>query len=263
MARVNFTGLAGNISDLNANFTQLYALRELISDASYTAATPKLSVNAAGNWIIPAPSTGLALSITGVTGTKILQLNGPAANTASMAIYAVLGQLALLRLGGNGLDAAGFDVQQDSAGAADLVNRSNARLSLYTNALERLQITAAGDVLQVSGSLGYGTGSGGAVTQLTSKSTGVTLNKSNGAITLNAASLAANTSVAFTLTNSLIAATDVVHVTIKSGATANSYFVSVDATNAGSCSISLRNYTGGALAEAVVLNFALIKAVTA
>ena len=110
---------------------------------------------------------------------------------------------------------------------------------------------------------GYATGTGGAVTQITSKATGVTLNKTNGSITMHAAALAASTSVAFTLTNSTIAATDVVNVTIKSGATSGAYVITVQATAAGSCSIMVRNVSAGALSEALVLNFAVLKAVTA
>ena len=120
-------------------------------------------------------------------------------------------------------------------------------------------VPGSANVIVTTGSLGYGTGGGGAVTQATSKSTGVTLNKATGAITMNAASLASATTVGFTLTNSVIAANDVVVVSIKSGATASSYTVQVGAVAAGSCVIELRNYTGGALAEAVVLQFAVIK----
>lgn len=111
--------------------------------------------------------------------------------------------------------------------------------------------------------VGYNTGAGGAVTQATNKSTGVTLNTACGAITMNNAALASNTSVGFTLTNSAIAATDVIPPpSIKSGATADSYHVTVDAVASGSCRISLRNISGGSLSEAVVLNFAIVKAVT-
>lgn len=111
--------------------------------------------------------------------------------------------------------------------------------------------------------IGYATGSGGVVTQATSKATGVTLNTVTGTITMNNANLAAATSVGFTLTNSTIAATDTPIVVIKSGATADSYTVQVDAVAAGSCRISLRNYTAGALAEAVVLSFNIFKGVAA
>ncbi|MEO7750979.1 MAG: hypothetical protein ABIS09_06615, partial [Sphingomicrobium sp.] len=102
-----------------------------------------------------------------------------------------------------------------------------------------------------TGNIGYVTGAGGTVTQATSKATGVTLNKLSGQVTMNAAALAASASAAFTLTNSQIAATDVVLVTIASGATSNSYITQVQATAAGSCSIQLRNVSAGSLSEAV------------
>lgn len=131
--------------------------------------------------------------------------------------------------------------------------------------------TATGNVVSGQGlsskhatkGLGYSTGAGGTVTQGTSKSTGVTLNKVTGTITMHNAELDAGESVGFTLTNSAIAATDIPVVAIKSGATANSYNVTVDAVAAGSCKISLHNKTDGALSEAVVLSLAVIKGVAA
>lgn len=109
--------------------------------------------------------------------------------------------------------------------------------------------------------LGFVTGAGGVVTQATSKATGVTLNTQCGQITMNAAALAAATEVSFTLTNSFVAATDVLIVNVASGATAAAYNVQVDAVAAGSCQISLGNMSAGSLSEAVVLNFVVIKAV--
>lgn len=115
-----------------------------------------------------------------------------------------------------------------------------------------------------SGGIGYGTGAGGTVTQATSKSTGVTLDKVCGEITMNNATLNRETAVSFTLTNSAIAATDVVIVNIKSGATVNAYNVGVTAVAAGSCRIQVHNLLGGTdLSEAIVLSFAVIKAVAA
>ena len=111
--------------------------------------------------------------------------------------------------------------------------------------------------------VGYSTGTGGTVSQATDKSTGVTLNKRCGQITMNAASLAAAAEVSFTLTNSAIAATDVVMVSIASGATAGAYSVQCDATAAGSCRISVGNRNAGSLGEAIVLNFVVIKSVAA
>jgi hypothetical protein len=116
--------------------------------------------------------------------------------------------------------------------------------------------------MRATGTMGYSTGAGGTVTQLTSKSTGVTLNKACGQITMNNATLNRVSSVAFTLTNSTIAATDVVIVNIASGATSGAYTITVEVIAAGSCNIALHNLlTGTDLSEAVVLNFAVIKAV--
>ena len=106
--------------------------------------------------------------------------------------------------------------------------------------------------------IGYATAAQGAVTQATSKSTGVTLNKSMGRITMNAASLGAGASVTFTLTNNLISVNDVVIVTVSGGGTAGAYWPYVSSLAAGSAVIGLWNSTGGALAEAVIINFAII-----
>ena len=110
--------------------------------------------------------------------------------------------------------------------------------------------------------LGYGSGAGGTVTQATSKSTPVTLNKPCGQITMNAASLASGGVVEFQLFNTTIAHKDVVLVSFAqaAGIFGGSYLVwAVPAIAAGSVYIELLNRTGGALAEAVVLNFAVIK----
>jgi hypothetical protein len=111
--------------------------------------------------------------------------------------------------------------------------------------------------------IGYSTGTGGTVTQATNKATGVTLNKRCGQITMNAANVAAAAEVSFTLTNSVIAATDVVVSSIASGATAGAYSLQVDAVAAGSCRFSLGNHNSASLGEAVVINFAVIKSVAA
>ena len=107
--------------------------------------------------------------------------------------------------------------------------------------------------------LGYGTGSGGAVTQATSRTTGVTLNKTNGAITLVSAAGSA-TYQSFTVTNSTVAATDTIIVNQKSGT--DKYIILVTAVAAGSFQITFAT-TGGTTVEQPVFNFAVIKAVTA
>jgi hypothetical protein len=110
--------------------------------------------------------------------------------------------------------------------------------------------------------IGYGKGFGGAVTQATSKSTAVTLNKICGQITMNGAALAANTSVSFTVNNTAVAAaTDTIIINIASGATANSYFVGTGSVSANAFTVHLRNISAGSLSDAVVLNYTIINAV--
>lgn len=113
-----------------------------------------------------------------------------------------------------------------------------------------------------SGGLGFSTGAGGAVTQATSKSTSVTLNKMCGAITMNAASLAAGASVVFQLNNSMIGVGDVIHVNTVGFSLAN-YRVRAGNAGSGLCAICLENASGGSLAEAVVVWFVVVKATNA
>jgi hypothetical protein len=126
-------------------------------------------------------------------------------------------------------------------------------------------LTATGNIrITGTGSLGYSTGAGGAVTQLTSKTTGVTLNKSNGQITMEATTaIGIGASVVFTLTNSFIAVTDAVIANIATGGTANAYTIDVLTVAAGSVGLRVTNISAGSLSEAVVVSFAIIKAVAA
>lgn len=113
----------------------------------------------------------------------------------------------------------------------------------------------------VPGALGFCTGAGGTVTQATSKATGVALAAQCGQIVTSAASLAAGAAVSFTLTNANIAASDVLVINHAAGGTFGAYSLQAQC-GAGVATISIRNVTGGALAEALTIGFALIKGVT-
>jgi hypothetical protein len=117
------------------------------------------------------------------------------------------------------------------------------------------------NIVLVDEQLGYTAEGQGTVTQATSKSTAVTLNKPAGQITMNNAALAGNTAVSFTLNNSYISANDVVVLNISGGATAAAYTTYVSSMTAGSATLTLRNLTAGSLSEAVVVNYALIHCV--
>lgn len=110
--------------------------------------------------------------------------------------------------------------------------------------------------------LGYSSAAQGTVTQATDKSTGVTLNKSAGRITMNNAALAGATAVSFILTNSLISINDTIIVCVSSnttGSAAGAYTTYVSYLAAGSALITLRNLTAStSYSEAVIINFAII-----
>ncbi len=137
---------------------------------------------------------------------------------------------------------------------------------------DKFRVDSSGNVTTAGGltssgptgnGIGYATGAGGTVTQITSKSTGVTLNTLSGVITMNNAALAAAAEATFTVTNSTVAATDVPVVAIASVGTSGSYLISVSAVAAGSFKITISNVSAGSLSEAVVINFAIMKGVSA
>jgi hypothetical protein len=122
--------------------------------------------------------------------------------------------------------------------------------------------TIVGTTLYCTSEIGYTAAAQGTVTQLTDKSTGVTLNKSAGRITMNAAALAGSTAVSFVLTNSIISANDTMIVNISSnttGSAAGAYTTYVSYLVAGSALITLRNLTAStSYSEAVIINFAIL-----
>lgn len=95
-----------------------------------------------------------------------------------------------------------------------------------------------------------------AVTQLTSRTTGVTINSPVGVITLVSAANSATDST-FTVTNSFVDIGDVVLVTQRSGTDPRR--IAVTATAAGSFAITSASISG-TTTESPVYNFAVIKA---
>ena len=106
-----------------------------------------------------------------------------------------------------------------------------------------------------TGGVGYTTGAGGAVTQITSRTTGVTVNKLSGNITLVSAA-GSTTPQSFTVTNSACAANDVPWVVQKSGT--DKYRIDVTAVAAGSFVITYATLSG-TTTEQPVFNFVIIK----
>jgi hypothetical protein len=121
-------------------------------------------------------------------------------------------------------------------------------------------LTATGAITSTgTGGVGYATGAGGAVTQGSSRTTGVTIDKRCGAITMFTAAGSA-TAASFTVTNSTIGANDVIILNQASGT--NLYVLLVTAVAAGSFTVTFYT-TGGTASDAPVINFAVIDGVAA
>lgn len=109
--------------------------------------------------------------------------------------------------------------------------------------------------------IGYSAG-GGAVTQITSITTGVTTDSVCGQITTVSATLAAGAEATFTVTDVFVDAQDVVLVAVGSYAGAGLPVVHCTRVAAGAFDITISNLDGAAaLNAAIVINFAVIKAV--
>ena len=126
-------------------------------------------------------------------------------------------------------------------------------------------ITSSGSLLvnNPAGGIGYSEGARGtAVTQITDRTTGVTIDGLCGKITTINTSLAAEASAVFTVTNSSVAIGDVVILSQRSGKVGLNTDCVVTAVANGSFNITVINgNAAGGTAEtgAIVLNFAVIK----
>lgn len=180
-------------------------------------------------------------------------------------------ELTNLTISGNNITAGGTDTNVDIdlvPQGVGLVNipRVNVDSGFIDNTTIGTSVPADGwfTTSLATEQVGYTTGNGGTVTQLTSRTTGVTLDAPSGQITLVAASISGLSTQEFTLTNSYIGATDVVLVSFGSGLTSAQYDVTVTETAAGSCKIAVHNVNNSATAaDTPVINFVIFKGVNA
>lgn len=111
-----------------------------------------------------------------------------------------------------------------------------------------------------AGPIAVGKGTIATVTQATNRSTAVTINAPSGAITMNAASLAAGAEAKFTVNNSFVTLNSVPVVALASGQTADTSVVHVTAVAAGSFEITVSNLnaatadTGAGIINFIVFN---------
>ena len=206
------------------------------------------------------------------TGDQVITLTGDVTGSGTGSFAATIGNSKVTYAKMQNVSATSRLLGRASAGAgvveelglAGGLTVSGANLTL--GAITPTSIAATGAIISsgASNGIGYATGAGGTVTQATSKSTGVTLNKASGQITTHNAALAAAAAVSFTVTNSVVVATDTINLNLASGnATAGTYRYWVEGIAAGSFKIVIESRSGGSLSEALVFNFAVVKAVAA
>jgi spore coat protein CotF len=250
--------LTGTTLDNNMNDNLIYAAK--IQDFSMTAVAitttsgPIAVDYSAGHYQSISTTGSISLSFinwpaTNSYGYIKLQINVTnVAHTLTLPAAVSLGTTGIQGYSANIITFAATGTYEFAFGTKDsgttiTVFDLNRPLSGYTNAF------------------GYIAGAGGTVTQATNKATGVTLNKPTGQITMNNAALASATTVNFTLTNSTIAATDLLVINQTSTANAGGYYFNA-ICNAGNAQISVRNITAASASDAVVMRYAVIKSVS-
>jgi len=209
-----------------------------------------------------ARATGVTGAITGTSaGAAALAVGANGATNPVLSVNAATASVATGLTVIGAAAAAGVNLAAISSGTNE-----NLTINAKGSGTIDLNPTGTGNVLSARGILsrgtagiGYATGAGGAVTQATNRTTGVTVNAPTGAITLVSAA-GSTTAASFTVTNSAVAATDVVVVSQKSGT--DKYIVSVSAVAAGSFQITFATFSG-TTTEQPVFNFAVIKGVAA
>ena len=216
----------------------------------YTNGSERMRVDTSGNVGIGTSSPSYPLTVVSATSSGVgLAINGRSSDNIAGAYW--FANNGSTQYGTITASASEYRISSIPAAAVQ---------TFYTNSSERMRIDSSGNVLVTNpAGLGYGTGSGGAVTQATSRTTGVTLNKPTGAITMFSAAGSA-TAATFTVTNSVVAATDTIILNQKSGT--NLYVFLVTAVAAGSFNITFYT-TGGTATDAPVINFSVIKGATA
>lgn len=144
---------------------------------------------------------------------------------------------------------------------AGALTTSGAFASTFTmTGVTSVTFPTSGTLATVNGT----TAGGGSVVQATDKTTGVTLNGATGQITTANSALAANAVASFALTNSSVAAGDMVLVMVLSGdANTGSYDVWAERSAGGAVAVVIHNVSAIGLSEALVLRFVVIKSVTA
>jgi hypothetical protein len=197
---------------------------------------------------------------TGYSGTVTISFSGGTGATFRVNLTGT----ALIVVDGNTFSAVTNGIILDTASSyvkVGIANHftpgmTNNVLNAGSNNIASLSYDGSGlSVISKTGSIGYGTGSGGNVTQTVSKSTAVTINAPAGQIYTNNSSMVANATTSFTVNNNTIKSTDVVIATVGNG----NYNVKVSGTTNNSFVLYVQNISNVTLSDVLTINFATIR----
>lgn len=150
-------------------------------------------------------------------------------------------------------DTRGSNISLELRGTTVSITRPSGTTCIF-DSVGNLLLTSG------TGALGYGTGAGGTVTQLTSKSTAVTLNKPTGQIIMNNAALAAGATTIFAFNNTMVTfdTTCYMNIVAPFGIGAN-YRVESYISGHNVVGVKITNTTGGVLSDAIILTYVILK----
>lgn len=263
--QTSIVGITGTIAQFNTACTDAdFVPTGLATASGLTMGTGKLlGRTTAATGAIEELTTLPAVNFPILTGDVTTAGAALATTIAANAVtYAKFQTVAANALVGN---PTGSTATAQAITLAGGLGNSGTTLTINGAVTAATSVAIAGAITSSSGTagIGYATGAGGAVTQLTSKSTTTpAINKLCGQITMNAAALAAGAKVSFVVSNTSCAATDIPQVVVVSGGTANAYRANVTAVAASSFTVTVENITAGSLSESPVIGFFINKGVT-
>ena len=250
---------AGGINHQGLSITNCESYELATGDGVYLACECPNFIFTGNRWAVSAGFRAVALDVAGqFTITNNQFFPDSAVNTATSAIDidgTVAGTNGIID--GNNFASTTIGIRLKSGSANVLVgpnNKCTSNMTLVTNA-GGTDHNIGGQIATPIGAIGYTRGAGNSVTQLTSKSTAVTINNPCGQIVTSNAALAGNTEVSFTVNNTTVDVYDAIVVTTGNAA----HQVRVGDNAFTSFKIYVKNITGGSLSDALTINFAVIK----
>lgn len=266
VGNLNVTGnINGNVSGSNLTANLITGTLTTAAQPNITSVGTLTSLNVSGNANVGNLGTARVIATGNISATQLI--SNITTGVAPLVVTSTT-QVANLNAATAGtvitnaqpnITSVGTLTSLNVSGNANVGNLGTSGQLLATGNITGNNFTANGNVI-VDNTIVYNIASNNAVvTQLTSKTTPVTANGRTGQITTSNASLPQNSAITFTVNNSFVSANDVIIVNMQSGATQNAYGMEVSRVAAGSFDIQIRNFTNGALADTLVLNFAVIK----